>query len=78
MDLVQCKKDVVQIFNKVLRREIGQRQPTVEYICTKPDILQALVHGYEKPDVALHCGQMLRDCLKFEPLGKIVINDEVN
>ncbi len=39
------KKDVVQIFNNILRRQIGTRTPTVEYICTKPDILFTLCRG---------------------------------
>ncbi len=39
------KKDVVQIFNSVLRRQIGTRTPTVEYICTKPEILHMLSRG---------------------------------
>ena len=29
------KKDAVQVFNNLLRRQIGTRTPTVEYICTK-------------------------------------------
>jgi len=41
------KKDVAQIFNNILRRQIGTRSPTVEYICTKPEILFTLVLGYE-------------------------------
>ena len=39
------KKDAVQIFNNILRRQIGTRTPTVEYICTKPDILFTLCRG---------------------------------
>jgi hypothetical protein len=34
-----------QIFNNILRRQIGTRTPTVEYICTKPDILFTLCRG---------------------------------
>lgn len=41
----QAKKDVAQIFNNILRRQIGTRTPTVEYICTKKDILKKLVKG---------------------------------
>lgn len=40
------KKDVAQVFNNVLRRQIGTRSPTVEYICTKPEILFTLMTGY--------------------------------
>ena len=39
------KKDAVQIFNSILRRQIGTRTPTVEYICTKPDIIFTLCRG---------------------------------
>ena len=43
--LLQGKKDVAQIFNNILRRQIGIRSPTVEYICTKPEILFTLMKG---------------------------------
>ena len=41
------KKDAVQIFNSILRRQIGTRTPTVEYICTKPDIIFTLCRGWD-------------------------------
>jgi calcium binding protein 39 len=44
--LLQGKKDVVQIFNKLLRREISNRMPTVDYIAqNKPEILTQLCYG---------------------------------
>ncbi|XP_022246600.1 protein Mo25-like isoform X1 [Limulus polyphemus] len=67
------KKDVAQIFNNILRRQIGTRSPTVEYICTKSEILFTLIKGYEKQDIALNCGTMLRECARYEALTKIVI-----
>ena len=33
------KKDAVQVFNNLLRRQIGTRTPTVEYICTKVNFI---------------------------------------
>jgi len=68
------KKDVTQIFNNILRRQIGTRAPTVEYIVTKPEILTELMLGYETPDIALHCGVMLRECARHEPLARIMLN----
>jgi len=70
------KKDTASIFNNVLRRHIGTRTPTVEYICTQPDILFSLCRGYEQQEVALNCGTMLRECVRYEALAKIVINSE--
>lgn len=39
------KKDVAQIFNNILRRQIGTRTPTVEYLCTQQNILFMLLKG---------------------------------
>ncbi|XP_027194116.2 calcium binding protein Mo25 [Dermatophagoides pteronyssinus] len=76
----EAKKDVAQIFNNILRRQIGTRSPTVEYMCTKSDILFTLMRGYEKHDIALHCGSMLRECSRYEALAKIMLysNDFYN
>lgn len=67
------KKDAVQIFNSILRRQIGTRTPTVEYICTKPDIIFTLCRGYEQQEIALNCGTMLRECIRYEALTKILL-----
>ncbi|KAG5684619.1 hypothetical protein PVAND_013842 [Polypedilum vanderplanki] len=67
------KKDVALVFNNVLRRQIGTRSPTVEYICTKPEILFTLMAGYEHQEIALNCGTMLRECARYEALAKIML-----
>jgi len=70
------KKDTAQIFNNVLRRQIGTRTPTVEYICTTPEIVFTLCRGYEQQEIALNCGTMLRECIRYEALARIVMNSE--
>nr|XP_033804168.1 calcium-binding protein 39-like [Geotrypetes seraphini]XP_033804169.1 calcium-binding protein 39-like [Geotrypetes seraphini]XP_033804170.1 calcium-binding protein 39-like [Geotrypetes seraphini]XP_033804171.1 calcium-binding protein 39-like [Geotrypetes seraphini]XP_033804172.1 calcium-binding protein 39-like [Geotrypetes seraphini]XP_033804173.1 calcium-binding protein 39-like [Geotrypetes seraphini]XP_033804174.1 calcium-binding protein 39-like [Geotrypetes seraphini]XP_033804175.1 cal len=70
------KKDVSQIFNNILRRQIGTRSPTVEYISSHQHILFILLKGYEAPHVALNCGIMLRECIRHEPLAKIILCSE--
>ncbi|XP_061660597.1 calcium-binding protein 39-like [Syngnathoides biaculeatus] len=67
------KKDVCQIFNNILRRQIGTRSPTVEYFCSHQEVLFILLKGYETPQVALNCGIMLRECIRHEPLAKVVL-----
>lgn len=75
----EAKKDGVQIFTKLVRREVGQepmaRHPTVEYICKEPKILETLVKGYEDKHSqvdALNSGLMLRECVKMEPLVRVL------
>jgi len=70
------KKDAAQIFNNILRRQIGTRTPTVEYICTKPEILFTLARGYEQQEIALNCGTMLRECVRYEALTKIILHSD--
>uniref|UniRef100_UPI00358F6769 calcium-binding protein 39-like isoform X2 n=2 Tax=Myxine glutinosa TaxID=7769 RepID=UPI00358F6769 len=67
------KKDVAQIFNNILRRQIGSRSPTVEYICSNPHVLFTLLQGYESLEIALHCGVMLRESIRHEPLAQILL-----
>ncbi|KAI8379114.1 Mo25-like protein [Radiomyces spectabilis] len=69
----EAKKDVAQIFNNLLRRQIGSRWPTVEYLCTREETLFILLKGYEQPEVALNCGLILRECLRHEALAKIIL-----
>uniref|UniRef100_A0A8C1UA88 Calcium binding protein 39, like 1 n=1 Tax=Cyprinus carpio TaxID=7962 RepID=A0A8C1UA88_CYPCA len=70
------KKDVVHLFSNIVRRQIGARTPTVEYISSHSQILFMLLKGYETPEVALNCGMMLRECLRHEPLARIVLFSE--
>ena len=72
----EARKDVVQVFNHLLRRQIGSRFPTVEYLCNKPEILFAAFQGYENEDVALNTGMILREMLRHEPLAKILLHSD--
>lgn len=69
----ESKKDVALVFNNLLRRQIGTRSPTVEYLCTRPDVLLLLMKGYETPEIALSCGSMMRECIRYEPLAKVML-----
>ncbi|KAI8884681.1 Mo25-like protein [Backusella circina FSU 941] len=70
----EAKKDVAQIFNNLLRRQIGSRWPTVEHLCAREEILFTLLNGYEQPEVSLNCGLILRECIRHEALAKILLN----
>lgn len=57
-----------------MRRQIGTRTPTVEYICAHEAILHLLMRGYERQEVALNYGLMLRECLRHEALAQLVLH----
>lgn len=69
----EARKNMVLILNTLLQRQTGARQPTVEYICARESILEALMKGYEQSEITLNCGMVLRECLRYEPLCKIIL-----
>jgi calcium binding protein 39 len=69
----EAKKDAAQIFNNLLRRTVGTRAPTVEYLSTREEVLLQLIQGYEQPEVALNSGLILRECIRHESLSKIIL-----
>ncbi|KAK2463948.1 hypothetical protein APHAL10511_003999 [Amanita phalloides] len=69
----EARKDVVQIFNSLLRRQIGSRSPTVEYLATRHDIIFVTMAGYESEDIALNTGMILKEMLRHEQLCKILL-----
>ena len=72
----EARKDVVQIFNNLLRRQIGARFPTVEYLSNKKDILFAAFEGYNNEEIALNTSMILREMLRHETLAKILLQSE--
>lgn len=70
----EARKDVVQLFNNLLRRQIGARLPTVEYICARhEDVIFAALAGYSNEEVALNTGMILKEMLRHEQLAKILL-----
>jgi calcium binding protein 39 len=56
-----------------MRRQLGTRFPTADYIGGKPELLMTLISGYENQDIALNCGMVLRESLRHESLCKIIV-----
>lgn len=39
------RKEIVAIFNNVLRRQVGSKYPAVDHLCQRTDILFKLIEG---------------------------------
>jgi calcium binding protein 39 len=72
----ESRKDVVQIFNNLLRRQIGSRWPTVEYLSSKHEVIFSALAGYENEEVALNTGMILKEILRHEQLAKIFLHSD--
>ncbi|ODV98430.1 hypothetical protein PACTADRAFT_48195 [Pachysolen tannophilus NRRL Y-2460] len=69
------RKDVSILFTTLLRREIGNRNPTVDHLLSKPKILITLLRGPENSETCLITGAMLRDCIKYEAITKYLLKE---
>lgn len=70
------RKDVMVLFTTLLRKDNVSRQPPmVDYLLSKPVLLHLLLVGPETPDTALITGHILRDCVQYEALASVVLND---
>jgi len=70
----EARKDVAAIFGNLLRKTVGSRQPTVEYLCKNSNILSTLIAGFESPDIAPHCGSILKQSSATEALAKLILS----
>lgn len=61
-----------QVYNFVLRQKKAQ---AVEYVKQHPEILRALVDGYNDPEIALNAGSILREVIRHEELNEMLLND---
>jgi calcium binding protein 39 len=72
----ESRKDVASIFSAILRIEGGDgSMPGLAYMKNHLELIYSLFEGYERPEIALCCGQMFRECIRHEELAKLIIND---
>ncbi|CDO51398.1 similar to Saccharomyces cerevisiae YKL189W HYM1 Component of the RAM signaling network that is involved in regulation of Ace2p activity and cellular morphogenesis [Geotrichum candidum] len=67
------RKEVVVIFSTLLRRQIGNHSPTIDFLSNNTKLFDALIIACSNYDVALTAGIILRDCIKHEALVKMVL-----
>lgn len=68
----ETRKDAVQIFNNLLRRGVGDVHGST-IGANNGAILELLVSGYDNSEIALNCGSMLRECLRYESLTVLLL-----
>ncbi|KAI9638902.1 putative transcriptional repressor [Dioszegia hungarica] len=72
----EARKDACTIINALLRRQIGTRLPTVEFLTNRPDTMFAALKQYSNAEIALNTGGVLKEMLRYEPLARILLYSE--
>ncbi|KAI7742553.1 hypothetical protein M8C21_033150 [Ambrosia artemisiifolia] len=69
----EARKDLVQCWSILLKQKVGSTHCCVQYLENHLDLLDFLVAGYDNKEIALNCGNMLRECIKFPILAKYML-----
>ena len=67
----EARKDAASIFNNIARHNHGGFADP--YIVDHFAIIEKLINGYGHPDVALNCGQMLREAARHEKVARRIL-----
>ncbi|CAN6185361.1 unnamed protein product [Urochloa humidicola] len=67
------RKDLVHCWCILLRQKVDESYCCVQYIENHVDLLDFLVVCYKNLEVALNCGNMLRECIKYPTLAKYIL-----
>ncbi|KAL3577689.1 hypothetical protein D5086_019193 [Populus alba] len=69
----EARKDLVHCWSILLKQKVDSRYCSVEYIENHFELLDFLVVCYDNKEIALNCGLMLRECIKFPMLAKYIL-----
>lgn len=66
----EVRKDVIRAFSVIVRlgSTVGAGQQIQDYVRNRPRFFPLLVDGYSRPEIATHCGMMLRSCARHRQL----------
>ncbi|KAG4960193.1 hypothetical protein AAZX31_13G193300 [Glycine max] len=69
----EARKDLVHCWSILLKHKVETNYYCVEYIEQHIELLDFLVVCYDNKDIALSCGIMLRECIKFPSLARYIL-----
>ncbi|XP_024401646.1 putative MO25-like protein At5g47540 [Physcomitrium patens] len=73
---LEVRKDITQVVANLQRQQVQSRLIAADYLDRNKDLLDLLVAGYDKPDMALHYGTMLRECIRHQSIARYVLDSQ--
>ncbi|KAL5700206.1 hypothetical protein ACHQM5_025683 [Ranunculus cassubicifolius] len=73
---LEARKDATQVVANLQRQQVHSRLIASDYLEANKDLMDVLLLGYESPDMALHYGGMLRECIRHQSIARYVLESE--
>ncbi|XP_057529386.1 putative MO25-like protein At5g47540 isoform X1 [Amaranthus tricolor] len=70
---LEARKDATQVVANLQRQQVNSRLIACDYLEANIDLMDILVSGYEDHRLALHYGNMLRECIRHQSIAKYVL-----
>ncbi|XP_060217741.1 uncharacterized protein LOC132645026 isoform X1 [Lycium barbarum] len=69
----EARKNLVHCWSIMLKQKVDSTFCCVQYMEKHLELLDFLVVCYDNKEIALHCGSMLRECIKLPSLAKYIL-----
>ncbi|KAK9057207.1 hypothetical protein SSX86_024574 [Deinandra increscens subsp. villosa] len=70
---LEARKDATQVVASLQRQPLPSRFEASRYLEANLDLLEILVSGYDDPQLALHYGRMLKECLRHQIVASYLL-----
>ncbi|KAK4259113.1 hypothetical protein QN277_005480 [Acacia crassicarpa] len=70
---LEARKDATQVVANLQRQQVHSKLIASDYLEKNLDLMNVLIVGYENPDMALHYGAMLRECIRHQIVASYVL-----
>ncbi|XP_021759075.1 putative MO25-like protein At5g47540 [Chenopodium quinoa] len=74
---LEARKDSTQVVANLQRQQVHSRLIACDYLEANIDLIDVLVSGYEDHLLALHYGNMLRECIRHQSIAKYVLESHL-
>ncbi|CAN4113508.1 unnamed protein product [Withania somnifera] len=73
LPILGWEKNLVHCWSIMLKQKVDSTFCCVQYMGKNLELLDFLVVCYDNKEIALHCGGMLRECIKLPSLAKYIL-----
>ncbi|KAF7840543.1 putative MO25-like protein [Senna tora] len=70
---LETRKDATQVVANLQRQQVQSKLIASDYLEKNLDLMNILITGYDNPDMALHYGAMLRECIRHQIVASYVL-----
>ncbi|KAJ4982459.1 hypothetical protein NE237_033296 [Protea cynaroides] len=73
---LESRTEATRVIANLQRQQVHSRLIASEYLEANKDLLDLMIPGYEDPELALHYGAMVRECIRHQSIARYVLESD--